>query len=81
MRDVLRRPPYGMESVVRKHFLLTKPLLERQLARWLDECKDGSRKKGMERAYVEIMDLLVKAEEEEKKAEGEGGGAEAMEIS
>ena len=81
MRDVLRRPPYGMESVVRKHFLLTRPLLERQLARWLDECKDGSRKKGMERAYVEIMDLLVKAEEEEKKAEGEGGGAEAMEIS
>ena len=46
MRDVLRRPPYGMESVVRKHFLLTRPLLERQLARWLDECKDGSRKKG-----------------------------------
>ena len=63
---------------MRSHFRSRR---ERQLARWLDECKDGSRKKGMERAYVEIMDLLGKAEEEEKKAEGEGGGAEAMEIS
>ena len=29
-------PPVGMEEVVRKHFVLLKPLLTRQLARWLE---------------------------------------------
>lgn len=39
MRDMLRRPPAGFEEVVRLHFTTVRPLLERQLARWLKECQ------------------------------------------
>ena len=86
MRDMLKRPPFGMESVVRRHFVLLRPLLERQLARWLDECKSASSKVAMEKAYVDIMALIDSAEKQQAEgggsssADGAAGG-EAMELS
>ena len=61
MRDMLRRPPRGFESAVRHHFVLTRPLLQRQLAAWLGECKLASNKVAMEKAYTEIMELIQQA--------------------
>lgn len=58
MRDILRYPPAGFEDVVRAHFTLVRPLLERQLARWLSECKSPSTLAAMERAYLELIELL-----------------------
>ena len=62
MRDMLRRPPDGFADVVRTHFTLVRPLLERQCARWMSECKSPSTRTAMERAYVEITELLDKAQ-------------------
>ena len=59
---MLKRPPFGMEDIVKRHFVLIKPLLERQLARWLEECKAAHHKAAMEKAYVEIMSLIEEAE-------------------
>jgi ubiquitin-protein ligase len=80
IRDMLKKKPYGMEGVVRSHFLLLKPILLRQLARWLSECKSPSNRAAMEKAYVEIVALLEK-EEGAAKAEEQGAGSSAMEIS
>ena len=60
-RDVLRRPPRGFEEVVRQHFVLNRPLIERQCAAWLDECRSPSNKLSMERAYAEILRLIDQA--------------------
>lgn len=84
MRDTLRKPPYGMEEVVRKHFVTVKPMLERQLARWLDECANERSRAGMEKAYVEIMELIAQAEAVEAGGEGASGAKPAedpMEVS
>ncbi len=77
-----------MEDVVRRHFILLRPLLERQLARWLDECQAERHKLAMEKAYVEIMELIDQAAAASSGAgsSGEGGGSKeegagAMEIS
>jgi hypothetical protein len=43
----------GMEDVVRKHFITLRPMLERQLAAWLNECKAERSRAAMEKAYVE----------------------------
>ena len=81
MRDTLRRPPVGMEQVVRKHFVINRPLLERQLARWLGECKAERTKAAMEKAYSEIMGLIDEAAKAEDAAAASGEGDAAMEIS
>jgi len=77
MRDTLRRPPAGMEEVVNKHFVLVRPLLERQLARWLSECRAPQTRKHMEKAYTEIMGLIDQAEKGEGAASGEEGASGA----
>jgi len=74
MRDTLRRPPAGMESLVRQHFVHLKPLLMRQLARWMDECRAERNRAAMERAYAEIMALI---EEAEKGVGAAGSSADA----
>jgi len=90
MRDMLRRPPMGMEDVVRKHFITLRPMLERQLAAWLNECKAERSRAAMEKAYVEIMSLIDEAQRSaggagtsSDGAGGEGGApaADAMDIS
>ncbi|KOO24061.1 baculoviral iap repeat-containing protein 6 [Chrysochromulina tobinii] len=58
MRDMLRRPPRGFEEVVRRHFVLNRPLLERQCAAWLGECVAPQNRVAMEKAYVEIVELI-----------------------
>ena len=80
MRDILRRPPYGMEAMVKRHFVLLKPLLLRQLARWMSECKADKARAAMEKAYVEIFELIDKYEKEDGAA-GSSAGGDAMEIS
>ena len=80
IRDMLKKKPFGMEGVVSRHFALLKPVLLRQLARWLSECKSPSNKTAMEKAYVEIVGLLEKEEAAAANA-GEEGGSSAMEIS
>ena len=70
MRDMLRRPPLGFEEVVRRHFLTVRPLLERQCAAWLSECKSPSNKAAMEKAYSEILELIDAAQALEQ-----GGGS------
>ena len=85
MRDMLKRPPLGMESLVRRHFVLLRPMLERQLARWLDECQSPSSKTAMEKAYVEIMSLVDAAEKQKGhgggSSSGAAGGDDTMEVS
>jgi len=66
MRDMLRRPPAGFEQLVRRHFVMVRPLLERQCAAWLSECKNDSTRAQMERAYTEILQLIDAAEAAEK---------------
>jgi baculoviral IAP repeat-containing protein 6 len=87
VRDMLRKPPAGFEEVVTQHFALLRPLLERQCARWMAECKSddrasAERRAGMEKAYTEVLELLDAAAA--KGASGTSGAdAEdgAMEIS
>jgi len=71
VRDMLRRPPCGFEEVVRTHFIMVRPLLERQCARWLEECQLPANKTAMERAYTEILQLL------DRQQAGSGSGADA----
>jgi len=40
--EMLRRPPTGFEDVVRTHFFLRRPLLLRQLERWLADAAPGA---------------------------------------
>ena len=79
IRDMLKRPPAGLESVVARHFCLLKPMLQRQLARWLGEGKSASTKVAMEKAYTEIFALVAKAEQ--AAAASEGASGDAMQIS
>ena len=64
-----------------------RPLLERQCARWLDECQLPANKAAMERAYGEILQLLDRQQAGSASgtdAGGDGaagGGSEAMDIS
>ena len=57
---MLRRPPSGFEDIVRAHFRLLRPLLERQLKRWLAEAQSDSTRDGMLRTYAELRPLLDK---------------------
>ena len=52
VRDMLRRPPAGFESIVRSHFRLLRPLLERQVKRWVSEAQTDSTREGMLRTYA-----------------------------
>ena len=72
MRDMLRRPPAGFEAAVARHFSLVRPLLERQLARWISECASPAHRLSMERAYAELLELLDKADA--APADGADGG-------
>jgi ubiquitin-protein ligase len=74
MRDMLRRPPRGFEEVVRRHFVLNRPLLERQCAAWLGECVAPQNRVAMEKAYVEIVELIEVAEKKLAAGEGSEGG-------
>ena len=58
MRDMLRHPPAGFEGAVAAHFRLVRPLLVRQCARWLAECKSAQTKVAMEKAWADIRTLL-----------------------
>ena len=57
---MLRRPPSGFEDIVRGHFRLLRPLLERQLKRWVAEAQSDSTRDGMLRTYAELRPLLDK---------------------
>ena len=52
VRDMLRRPPAGFEAIVRSHFRLLRPLLERQIKRWVTEAQTDSTREGMLRTYA-----------------------------
>ena len=82
MRDTLKRPPRGFEDVVRRHFVLNRPLIERQCAAWLHECIKPQNRAAMEKAYTEILALIDQAEGKgdssgagEAEATAEGGQA------
>jgi len=60
VRDMLRRPPAGFESIVRNHFRLLRPLLERQIKRWVSEACSSEHREGMLRTYAELRPLLDK---------------------
>jgi len=60
VRDMLRRPPAGFEAIVRSHFRLLRPLLERQIKRWVTEAQTDSTREGMLRTYAELRPLLDK---------------------
>mgnify|MGYP006105368935 CR=1 FL=1 len=49
----------------------------RQLARWMDECKVERNRINMEKAYVEIMALIERAEKGEAAAAGSSAEADA----
>ena len=48
-----------LDRQVRRHFVMVRPLLERQCAAWLSECKNDSTRAQMERAYTEILQVVV----------------------
>jgi len=65
---MLRRPPAGFEAVVRCHFRLLRPLLERQLKRWVAEAQTDSTREGMLRTYAELRPLLDKLDADHEAA-------------
>jgi ubiquitin-protein ligase len=71
VRDMLRRPPAGFEEIVRSHFRLLRPLLERQIRRWVAEAQTESTREGMLRTYAELRPLLDQLDA------AEGGDASA----
>jgi hypothetical protein len=40
MSDMIKRPPLGFESVVRKHFKLAKEEIMREISTWVNQAKD-----------------------------------------
>ena len=68
---MLRRPPSGFEDIVRGHFRLLRPLLERQIRRWVAEAQTESTREGMLRTYAELRPLLDQLDA------AEGGDASA----
>ena len=63
---------------MRLHFRLTRPLLTRQIARWLVECKSAQTKTAMEKAWADIRELLDRlgaAEGDVAASSGGGSGS------
>ena len=73
---MLRRPPSGFEEIVRAHFRLLRPLLERQLKRWLAEAQSDSTRDGMLRTYAELRPLLDKLDADHAAAAAASGAAD-----
>ena len=72
---MLRRPPAGFEAIVRSHFRLLRPLLERQLKRWVAEAQTDSTREGMLRTYAELRPLLDKLDADHAAAAAAASGA------
>ena len=60
VRDMLRRPPAGFEQIVHNHFKLLRPVLERQVKRWVGEALHDKTREAMLRTYAELQPLLDK---------------------
>ena len=73
---MLRRPPSGFEDIVRGHFRLLRPLLERQLKRWVAEAQSDSTRDGMLRTYAELRPLLDKLDADHAAAAAVSGAAD-----
>ena len=73
-----------LPSQVRLHFKLTRPLLTRQIARWLSECKSAQTKIAMEKAWSDIRELLDRLETADSgvaaSSSGSGGGGSGQDA-
>ena len=81
VRDMLRRPPAGFEAIVRSHFRLLRPLLERQLKRWVAEAQNDSTRVGMLRTYAELRPLLDKLDADHAAAAAAVAAAAAAGVA